>query len=152
RKARGISIGMPPSRTVRGKEGYLQPSPEGARLLSDGTSVAGTPEEAPEDGALWRGFHEAAERIRNLYAAGNLGLETVAYKRKEGGWAYRDRTGAPREITRDDVRRVVANWPEYGGIVMDHKAKDRRAYDGFDNVDEIPFQAERAIFPVKLLR
>ena len=152
RKARGISIGMPPFGTVRGKDGYLTPSPEGAWLLSDGTFIAGTADEMPEDGALWRGFHEAAERILNLYAAGNLGLEKIAYKMNEECWAYRDRTGAPREVTRDDVRRVVANWPEYGGIVMDRKAKDRRAYDGFENVDEIPFQAERAVFSLKLLR
>ncbi len=152
RKAKGISIGMPPFGTIRGADGYLQPSPEGAWLLVDGTFMAGTADETPEEGALWRGFHEAAERILNLYSTGNLGLEKIAYKVNEEGWAYRDRTGAPREVTRDDVRRVVANWPEYGGIVMDKKAKDRRAYEGFDDVDEIPFHTDRAIFPIKLLR
>src|SRR5690554_4651953 len=62
RKARGISIGMPPFGTVRGKDGYLTASSEGAWLLSDGTFVTGTADEMPEDGALWRGFHQAAER------------------------------------------------------------------------------------------
>ncbi|MCZ7554590.1 MAG: recombinase family protein [Anaerolineales bacterium] len=152
RKAKGISIGMPPFGTLRGAEGHLQPTPEGAWLLADGTFVAGTADEMPEDGALWRGFFEAAERTLELYATGNLGLEKIAYKMNEEGWAYRDRTGEPREVTRDDVRRVVANWPEYGGIVMDKKAKDRRAYDGFDNVDEVPFKEKRAVFPLKLLR
>ena len=152
RKAKGISIGMPPFGTLRGEDGYLHRSSEGAWLLADGTFVAGTADETPEDGALWRGFFEAAERILELYATGNLGLEKIAYRANEEGWAYRDRTGTPREVTRDDVRRVVANWPEYGGIVMDKKAKDRRAYDGFDNVDEVPFKEKRAVFPLKLLR
>jgi hypothetical protein len=32
-------------------------------------------------------------------------------------------------VWRDDVRRVVANWSEYGGLVMDKSGKDRPAYE-----------------------
>ncbi|WP_119072048.1 recombinase family protein [Aggregatilinea lenta] len=151
RKARGISIGRPPFGTIRGQDGYLQPSQEGAWLLADGSFAKGTADEPPEDGAIWRHYYEAAERILFLYATGNYGLEKIAYKLNEEAWAYRDRTGEPRSVYRDDVRRVVANWPEYGGIVMDKKAKDRRVYEGFQ-ADEIPFNPERAVFPLDVLR
>ena len=151
RKALGQTIGMPPFGTIRDKDGYLKPSTEGAWLLADGTFVAGTPEKPPQEGALWRSYYEAAHFILTLYSSGNLGLEKIAYKFNEEGWAYRDRTGTPRLIYRDDVRRVVANWPEYGGIVMDKKAKDRPAYENY-NVDELPFLPDRAVFPLELLR
>jgi len=56
RKAQGQSVGMPPFGTVRGDDGYLQPSPEGAWLLMNGTFVAGTADEQPEEGAVWRSY------------------------------------------------------------------------------------------------
>lgn len=53
RKARGISVGMPPFGTVRDENGHLIPSPEGAWLLPNGRFVAGTKDEAlPEEGAI----------------------------------------------------------------------------------------------------
>ncbi|WP_119072011.1 recombinase family protein [Aggregatilinea lenta] len=151
RKARGISIGKPPFGTLRGEDGYLLPTPEGAWLLTDGTFVAGTEDSIPQDGALWRSYYVAAEFILRLYATGNVGLEKIAYQFNEEAWAYRDRAGEPRSISRDDVRRVVANWPEYGGIVMNTSAKARPAYVKH-NVDELPFLPDRAVFPTKLLK
>jgi len=50
------------------------------------------------------------------------------------------------------VRRVVANWPEYGGLVLDKSAKNRPAYESYQNVDEIPFNPDKAVFPIGLLR
>jgi DNA invertase Pin-like site-specific DNA recombinase len=152
RKALGQTIGMPPFGTIRGENGHLKPSLEGAWLLADGTFVAGKLENQPEDGAVWRGYYHAAQLILNLYTTGNLGLEKIAYRLNEDGWAYRDRTGQPRTVYRDDVRRVVANWPEYGGIVMDRSAKNRPAYESYQNVDEIPFKPDKAVFPIELLR
>lgn len=152
RKARGISIGMPPFGTFRADDSYLRPSIEGAWLLADGTFVAGTEDTPPEEGAVWRGYYDAAHYTLTLYATGNLGLEKIAYRLNEEGWAYRDRTGQPRTIERDDIRRVVANWPEYGGLVQDRSAKRRPAYENYQNVDEIPFKDDRAVFPIELLR
>lgn len=151
RKALGKSIGMPPFGTVRNKEGYLEASSEGAWLLVDGRFVGGVPDAPPEEGATWRGYHDCAYYILSLYAEGDNGLERIAYQLNDEGWPFRDRSGEPRTITRDDIRRVIANWPEYGGVILDHKAKDRPAYRKY-NVKEIPFKSERAIFSVKLLR
>ncbi len=151
RKAQGQSIGMPSFGTIRGKDGFLKSSPEGAWLLNNGTFVAGTADSPPEDSAIWRGYYQAAEYILTLYATGEYGLERIAYQFTQDGWAFRDRKGTPRPIERDDVRRVVANWPEYGGIILDRKAKDRPAYEDYQ-VDELPFSSERSVFPIKLLR
>ncbi|MBZ0304749.1 MAG: recombinase family protein, partial [Anaerolineae bacterium] len=151
RKARGQTIGMPPFGTIRGDDGYLHPSSEGAWLLSDGQFVVGDPDQAPGDDAIWRAYYECAHYILRLYVEGDNGLERIAYQLNQEGWPFRDRTGVPRPISRDDVRRVVANWPEYGGIVMDRKAKERPAYKKYD-VAELPFKEERAVFPIKLLK
>ena len=59
-------------------------------------------------------------------------------------------SGDPRPVTRDDVRRVLVNWPEYGGAVPNKKAKDRPAYA--DDVDKVRLHEERAVFPLDLLR
>ncbi|RPH74486.1 hypothetical protein EHM76_03475, partial [bacterium] len=47
---------------------------------------------------------------------------------------------------------MVANWPEYGGLVPDKSAKNRPAYESYQNVDEIPFREDKAVFPIELLR
>jgi hypothetical protein len=69
----------------------------------------------------------------------------------DAGWAFRDRRGLPRPLERDDIRRVVANWAEYGSVVPQQKAKDRAAYEML-NVDEVPLREDRAVFPLELLR
>lgn len=151
RKARGISVGKPPFGTVRGADGYLRPSPDGAWLLPNGKFVAGSVDDRPEEGAIWRGYYECAHLILSLYAENRMGLESIAYTMNENGWAFCDRYGNPRMVTRDDVRRVVGNWPEYGGMVMDQKSKDRPAYES-PNVDELPLREDRAVFPLELVR
>ncbi len=52
-------------------------------------------------------------------------------------------------MDKDDVRRVVRAWPEYGGIVHEKSAKKRRPED--IDLENIPFVAERAVFPLELL-
>lgn len=151
RKARGLTIGMPPFGTVRGEDGYLQPSSDGAWLLPNGTFVAGEADTPPAEGALWRSYYETAHYILSLYGTGKYGLEKIAYTLTNEGWPFRDRTGVPRMIWRDDIRRVVANWPEYGGLMEERKAKDRPAYEKV-KVDELPFRPDRAVFPVELLK
>lgn len=95
RKARGISVGRPPFGTVRGKDGYLKPSPEGAWLLPSGKFLAGSADVPPEPGAIWRGYYECAHRILSLYAENRMGLEHIAYALNEDGWAFCDRHGIP---------------------------------------------------------
>lgn len=151
RKKLGKTIGRPPFGTIRNEEGYLIPSPEGAWLLPGGRFVAGTADEKPEENALWRGYHEVAEKILTLYASGEMGVEKIAYTLNLQGWAYRDRKGHPRTINREDIRRVVANWGEYGGLSFERKAKERPAYETY-NVDDIQFREDRAIFPIELLK
>ncbi len=151
RKKMGKTIGRPQFGTVRNDEGYLIPSLEGAWLMPDGQFVAGTQDEKPHDDALWRGYYETAEYILTLYANGKMGVEKIAYTLNTKGWAYRNRKGQPRPLNREDIRRVVANWGEYGGLVFDQKAKARPAYEEI-RVDEIQFREDRAVFPIELLR
>ncbi len=151
RKAQGKSVGIPPFGTIRDESGFLQPSPEGAWLLLDGTFMAGDPETPPAEKALWRGYYDAALQVLMLYAAGDVGLEKIAYTMNEDGWVFRDRSGSPRPFSRDDVRRIVASWPKYGGKAGGERSKDRRAYEK-QNLDEFVFHPERAVFPISLLQ
>ncbi len=152
RKQKGVTVGMMPFGTERDKEGYLQPSSEGAWVLADGCWAAGeVGEEPPEEDAEWRGYFEAAVRMLELYRKNQRGLERIAYQMHEEGWAFRERTGKPRPINREDVRRVIANWPEYGGIVTNNRSKDRLAYEQ-SNFTKIPFVEERAVMDLGLLQ
>src|SRR5574341_678785 len=85
------------------------------------------------------------------YVENNIGTHRIAYEMTAEGWCFRDRKQQPRPITEDDVRRVLSNWPEFGGLVFDNPAKDRKAYE-MREVDEISFIEERAVFPLDLLR
>lgn len=149
RKRRGITVGLPPFGTVRDANGYLQASPEGAWYLLDGTFKAGEPDAPPDRDAVWRPYAEAAERVLRLYAQNRYGLDTIAYQMQIDGWAFRDRNGDPTLFDGDDVRRIVANWAEYGGWVGDARARERHPLE--TNIDEIRLDADRAVFSVELL-
>ena len=150
RKALGKNIGQPPFGTMRNKEGYLTPSTQGAWLLPDGTYEAGTPENQPTENAVWRSYYECAENILKLYAEGNMGLGKIAHTLNYEGWAFRDRNGKPRPLEQEDIRRVIANWGEYGGLITDQRSKDRHPLDYY-NGENIPFRVDRAVFPIDLL-
>ncbi|MEZ4671477.1 MAG: recombinase family protein [Anaerolineae bacterium] len=68
RKAKGITVGLPPFGTKRNKDtGLLEPSDEGAWLLPDGNWVAGKVGDLPPvEGALWRGYYDCAKRISHF--------------------------------------------------------------------------------------
>lgn len=151
RKRQGKVVGIPPFATTRNDEGYLTPSIEGAWYLADGRFVAGEVDVPPAEEAVWRGYYQTALYILQLYATGEYGLENISYRLNIEGYPFRDRNGSPRLTNREDIRRVVANWPEYGGIVVGERGKDRPAYEDY-NPDEIPFQEDRAVFPIELLR
>lgn len=96
RKSLGQTVGIPPFGTTRDEDGYLVPTTEGAWLLPDGKFIAGTEAEPPQEGGIWRGYYEAAHHILKLYAKGILGLDKIAYRTNDEGWAFRDRYGEPR--------------------------------------------------------
>ncbi len=151
RKRQGKVVGLPPFGTTRNEAGYLIPSTEGAWWLHGGQFIAGEPYQRPSEGAIWRSYYDCALYMLTLFAQGDIGLEKISYRLNIEGWPFRDRNGQPRPVTREDIRRVVSNWPEYGGVVIGTRGKDRPAYENND-VNEIHFNIERAVFPVDLLR
>ena len=150
RKSLGQYIGQAPYGTDK-KDGHLVPTKAGAWLLSDGRFIAGLPDTPPEEGALWRSYYEGAQRILELYADGNMGIVAISYQMNSEGYPFRARRNRPRPMTEDDVRRIVANWDKYGGIMTKDRSKDRKAYEAVNSA-EIVFNEEKAVFPIKLLR
>ena len=144
-------MGCHHSATTRNEEGYLIPIEEGAWLLPDGTFAEGIETEKPDVNALWRSYFECAKYILTIFAEGDTGLARIAYRLNSEGWAFRDRWGQPRAMNRDDIRRVVGNWAEYGGIIVDGRGKDRPSYESFDP-DTILFVEDRAVMPIELLQ
>lgn len=150
RKSEGKTIGIPPFGTTRDEKGFLIPTNDGAWLLPDGTFVKGkTGEEPPVESAVWRGFHAAAHRVLELYSSGTIGIDKLAYQMQEEGWSYRNRQGEPIPFESDDIRRIVSNWPEYGGHVSMLRAKERHPHKY--PLENYVLNPDRAIFPVDLL-
>jgi DNA invertase Pin-like site-specific DNA recombinase len=146
RKSQGKSVGRPPFGTRRGPEGYLIPSHEGAWILPGGTVVAGTADNSPAAGAVWRGFYDCARTILEMYAAGNRGRKWIANALNAADWRFRDDRGRPVPVTAYDVERVIKSWPEYGGLVLTCPSMLRRS------TEPVPaLNASRAVFPVELL-
>src|SRR5690606_24170456 len=108
-------------------------------------------EEWPVEGAIWRSYFEAARRLLELYAENKGGYIRVAKALTYEGWAFRDRWNNPRLFSSDDVRRIVANWREYAGIVTDGRAKERVAHETVENAS-ILYDTGRAVFNLDLLR
>jgi hypothetical protein len=150
RKGRGKVIGIVPPGTMRDKEGFLVPSTRGAWYMPDGSSQRGELDELPDSGSLWRSYYETTKRILTIYSENRMGNERIAYQMQIEGWPFRDRNGFPRRVEREDVRRIVANWPEYGGIITKKRGKDRHPYE--HDLENIPFNSERAVFDLDLLR
>jgi DNA invertase Pin-like site-specific DNA recombinase len=149
RKSEGKTIGIPPFGTKRNEDGFLVPTEAGTWLLADGAFVRGKVDQAPSKQAIWRGFHAAAHRVLELYATGTIGIDKIAQKMNSEGWTYRNRSGEPIPFAADSIRRIVANWPEYGGYISVLRAKERHPL-------KFPFESyrlnpERSIFSVDLL-
>lgn len=149
RRGRGIIVGPIPFGTVRGKDRYLKPSPEGIWLLPDGGVLLGEQgEAAPQEGALWRGFFEAAHRCLELYAANLGGRRLIADMLNREGYRFQDGDGQVALFNDDDVRRVTLNWVEYGGAVLPGRARSRRASD--ITLEQVKLKPERAVVDVEL--
>ena len=152
RKSKGITVGLPPFGTTRDKTtGYLMPSDEGAWLLPDGTWAAGLAGEAPPvEGAVWRGYYDCAKRMLTLYV-NQKKHGRIWQKLQDEGWAFRDRQGQPSPIEKEDIRRAVSNWAEYGGYVSGKKARDRHPSEYPPDEIIAKLNPERAVFDLDLL-
>ena len=149
RKELGKVINVPFG-AQRSHDGYLEPAEDGVWLMPDGQFEPGFFDDVPPDpAALWRGYHDCAQRLMELYIENRWGLERLAYMMNLEGWAFRDRSDTPRPIDKDDMRRVLRNWPEYGGLVLGGSARHRSAQE--ITAESISLIPERAIFPIELL-
>jgi hypothetical protein len=149
RKRQGKAINLPFG-TKRDADGFLQPSARGAWLLRDGEHVVGSEgQKLPDDSALWRGYFDCARRILEVYAENRFGADRIAYLLNLEGWAFQNRDGQSRPLDKEDVRRVVYNWPEYGGVVLGKRARRRSVLEV--NPETVQLHPARAVFPLELL-
>jgi DNA invertase Pin-like site-specific DNA recombinase len=152
RKAKGVSIGIPPFGTIRNEDGHLVASPHGAWLLPDGSFQTGKEGEAPpHPDALWRGYHECARLILEWYSKNLHGYDWIAQELNRDGWAFRDRWNRPRVLKLDDVRRVTSAWREYAGLVLQGKASHRIAAK-LESPASVLYDTGRAVFELDLLQ
>src|SRR5258708_7023075 len=106
-------------------------------------------ENPPDDAALWRGYFDCARRILDVYSENKYGAERIAYLLNLEGWAFKNRDRMPRSLDKEDIRRVVHNWPEYGGAVLGKRARYRSGLEV--NPDTVQLNPDRALFPIDLL-
>lgn len=149
RQSKGIIVGGIPFGTERNENGHLQATSKGVWLLPDGSVYPGHKDEpSPAPNARWRGFAEAARRCLELYAGNQYGRRRIAQILNAEGYHYRDVHGLLDEFVPDDIRRIAANWVEYGGAVLFGRARSRRA----QNVkpETVTLVPERAVFDIEL--
>lgn len=150
RRRQGKTINLPFG-TKRSSEGFLAPSILGAWFMPNGEHRPGKATDTPpEEGALWRGYFECAKEILERYARNKYGADRLASQLNLEGWAFKSRNGMPRPIDKEDVRRVVYNWPEYGGVPLGKRARYRPTREV--NADTVQLNPERALFPIDLLQ
>ncbi len=58
-----------------------------------------------------------------------MGYKHLARELCRAGWFYRSNGGQPKLPQVDDVRRVIAAWPQYAGLVVVGPSKNRRLGD-----------------------
>ena len=154
RKEKGKVIGLPPFGTMRDEHGYLVRDTSGAWQLPNGSFAAGERDAPPLPNARWRSYARCAQRIMILYTFGKRGYEKVSARMNADGWPFHDRDGLPREMSRDDIRRVLSNWPEYGGALTEKRGRDKQGKNRAPYryaIDEVHFDPQRAVFPLRLL-
>ncbi|MCC7209123.1 MAG: zinc ribbon domain-containing protein [Anaerolineae bacterium] len=116
--------------------------------MPDGSIQEGHKDESPAEGATFRGYIEVVERMYRLCAKGNCGRRKIAEVLHSEGYWFRDRHGNPCRFSEADVRVIIDNWPEYGGVVLGGKARDRDISQ--IRPDTILLNPERAIIDTEL--
>ncbi len=148
RRSRGIAVGRLPFGTIQPKNGFLERSPFGVWFLPDGSIVEGRHNECPVEGATFRGYFEAAERVMKLYAENRYGRRRIAKIVNSEGYRFRDVKGKPKLFDDEAVRAITANWHTYGGVIVPGKATGRSAKTMLpENVALVP---ERAVMDIEL--
>ncbi len=148
RRSRGIAVGRIPFGTVRGKTGLLERSPYGVWLLADGSLKEGKVEMCPSDGAVFRGYFEAAERALRLFTENRYGRRRIAEMMNQEGFWFRDVKGNPKRFDDEAIRAITANWHTYGGVPLPGKATGRSARSlSPENITLVP---ERAVMDIEL--
>lgn len=149
RKRQGKGWARPPFGTVRNADGYLIPSPYGVWITSDGQVIKGVANQPPADGALWRGYFDAVQRIYELYVQG-YGTDRISRLMNDDGYMFCDRGYEPVAFESDDIRRIVSSWPTYGGNTQGGRAQDKRFFQA--DIESVSLYPERALFDVGFLR
>lgn len=98
---------------------------------------------------MWRNYFDGVKRAMEIYLTNSHGLASVVYQLNIEGWPFRTRESEPRAILKEDVRRIIANWPEYGGVTLAKSSKKRNAHDL--NSQQIRLIPERSVLPLDLL-
>ncbi len=130
RQAKGVIVGRIPFGTTRVEGGFLDRSPDAIWLLPDGSTVEGNVETGVVDsGAIWRSFADAAHRCMEIFLEGRHGRRKIADMLNREEYRYRDADGHIEIFDSDDVRRILTNWVEYGGGIVQNKRKNRRNKD-----------------------
>jgi len=149
---KGEWVGRAPFGTLN-KRGILKLTKEGAWVLPDGRYQKGKPNKSPEDGALFRTYAESLSHIVDLYLSQPNGMGTgrIARTLNTEGYPFRSEKGQPCAFCTDDVRRVLADWPAYGGFYGLGRAKDRPGYKDADP-ETIALSRRRALLPLEDLK
>jgi len=148
-KSKGRTWARPPFGTIR-VNGYLQPTPNGAWLLPSGAWIADTnSKNPPQEGALWRGYFDCVKLIMEIYAKGFYGLETITEMLQKSAWAYCNRAYEPVAFEVADVRRIIANWQQYGGLPNLGRSKEERAK--LVTIEDVQLNPQHAVLDIDLL-
>lgn len=152
RRDKGEWVGRAPFGTVN-RRGILKLNKEGAWVLPDGRYLKGKANKSPEEGALFRTYAESLNRIIALYLgqANGMGTGRMAQRLNTEGYPFRSEKGEPCAFGADDVRRVLADWPAYGGFYGLGRAKDRPGYKDEDP-EALPLNHRRALFSLEDLK
>jgi len=148
-KSKGRTWARPPFGTIR-VNGYLQPTPNGAWLLPSGEWVADTNSpNPPQENALWHGYFDCLKLIMETYAKGIDSIESITEMLQKSGWAYCNRTYESVAFEVDDVRRIIANWQQYGGLPSAGRSKEEHAKSVI--IEDVELNPQRAVLDVELL-
>jgi hypothetical protein len=83
-----------------------------------------------------------------LFATGQHGIRRIAELLNTEGYRFRDVQGNPTLFSREGIRNIIANWPEYGGVILGEKATHRNARTV--TPESILLNPERAVMDIEL--
>lgn len=148
RRADGVTVAQPVQACERDEQGFLRLRTDGVWLLSSGDIVPGEVHLPPTLDAIWRGYADSVRFVLEVYSTNTAGASNLSRALRRNGYFLRTDHGHPKLSREDDVRRIIAAWPQYAGLVVIGRGKDRPK-------GLIPLNWQdtgRAVFPMPLLR